>query len=989
MATKKAQIIIEIDDKSLTQLNAEIKLLEQGMKDLKIGTEAWQKQNEKLGTLKNRFREATDEAKRLQGQVQKISSAEQIRAVAKLGAGMVGAFSAVSGTLTALGATGGKTMEAITAKGVQLMQIFGGLNQVAELFSTGTLKGLASLGTGFKSLTTTVRSFSTATKAALVATGIGALLVALGLVIANWDKIKSAIGGAAAAEEKVNKSRIESTEKIIKGLEAQNTAYENRKKILDELNKYDLRGGVRQLSEKDINEDFKIGNDLIQSRIDLIKSQLTADENARKTKLEKLDKDIKKAEDKLAYSKQEQSLTAQPQLWDNTIKKQEESVKVAYDAYNAQVSLNNAKLDEIQALEQQLYLNENVLKLREAHFENSRKQYIIDKEATDVLERTIIEKSAELDAENDIYKAKREILVIEKTQLENIPKKTKEEYSTLFALGSQIKALDRQNELYNYQTRKAKEKYELELKNLKLQQDYDVALSNIKLRYTLINEENKKEADYVANTIDLIGQEIQNLKDKEAFEISSIEFYKKLNTVRKTTVEDIVNNLQVERDYYVQIEQLTQDKLLAEKESYEIQIKKNDEKKAELEETAALLRTQLSVNEASLASTKKQLSGIKSDRNLSVADKQSKTLELQGKINDLELESKNITQKILDTNNEISDATNDTEKSKIKIKGINDQIVKSENKILEKTTQTTDQIKEQEKTYARLQNLLKEYGAEIDAVIRVLGQSMELVASAFDRRAANIQDDINRLNVEYDNMMRKQEDKESELDDLRAELADANGERYDEIQARITELSTTETAAFETEKEHQNEIAKLEHDKLVAERKAALWRKAQAIIEAVINGAMAVVKALPNVFLAVAVGVLSAAAIATIAVQKVPEVPPLQKYEKGGFTKKGRKNEVAGVVHAGEYVVPANVVESPSSRAHIAALESKRMKGYAEGGAVTPNVSSYQESFNYEKFAQVLSESIMKLPNPQVGLVNISNGLRDVELTKSNAGLTR
>ena len=76
MASKTAQIIIAVDDKSLIQLNAEIKILETSMKNLKVGTQEWIKQNEQLGTLKAKFKDATDQAKLLQGQVQKISSGE-------------------------------------------------------------------------------------------------------------------------------------------------------------------------------------------------------------------------------------------------------------------------------------------------------------------------------------------------------------------------------------------------------------------------------------------------------------------------------------------------------------------------------------------------------------------------------------------------------------------------------------------------------------------------------------------------------------------------------------------------------------------------------------------------------------------------------------------------------------------------------------------------------------------------------------------------
>lgn len=56
-------------------------------------------------------------------------------------------------------------------------------------------------------------------------------------------------------------------------------------------------------------------------------------------------------------------------------------------------------------------------------------------------------------------------------------------------------------------------------------------------------------------------------------------------------------------------------------------------------------------------------------------------------------------------------------------------------------------------------------------------------------------------------------------------------------------------------------------------------------------------------------------------------------YAEGGWTGPGNKHDVAGVVHADEYVVPKNVNNSPAAQPHLAALERMR-KGYADGGYV-------------------------------------------------------
>lgn len=58
-------------------------------------------------------------------------------------------------------------------------------------------------------------------------------------------------------------------------------------------------------------------------------------------------------------------------------------------------------------------------------------------------------------------------------------------------------------------------------------------------------------------------------------------------------------------------------------------------------------------------------------------------------------------------------------------------------------------------------------------------------------------------------------------------------------------------------------------------------------------------------------------------------------FAEGGFTGSGGKYEVAGAVHKGEYVVPQSVMSSPAAQPHISALESQRVRGFADGGFVT------------------------------------------------------
>jgi hypothetical protein len=63
-------------------------------------------------------------------------------------------------------------------------------------------------------------------------------------------------------------------------------------------------------------------------------------------------------------------------------------------------------------------------------------------------------------------------------------------------------------------------------------------------------------------------------------------------------------------------------------------------------------------------------------------------------------------------------------------------------------------------------------------------------------------------------------------------------------------------------------------------------------------------------------------------------------FADGGFTAPGGRNQVAGIVHAGEWVAPQWMVNSPSFGATIASLERGR-RGYADGGLVGGGASSF------------------------------------------------
>lgn len=993
MATRTAQVIIQVDDKSLVELNTEIKTLETSIKNLKIGTTEWITQNEKLGVLKTRFREATDEAKKLQGVVQKVTGADMVRSVAKLGAGMVGAFSAASGSLKLLGINS-KTFDEMTAKATTLMSVMGGLNQISELFSTTNLKGLKSIAAGFGGLVTTVKSASTAMKAALISTGIGALVVGLGLVIANWDKIKNAITGTSKKEQEAFDSSQKSREEIIKSLEDENKVLEERQRLFEESQKYlDTEAVKRASNSAAVEEDIFKQNRLLQEQID--KNTEIINQNKKKLEKSNVDElsrnvfDLETKLNDLQNNISEASVMESGRI-EKQLNKAKEKLKVEQEANDLLIQQNVTLAIQNQNYDTQLALNKSILDANAIAAEETKGVVRDIKDLQASYEAQLVVLNTQKDKENEIYQIQKNVLELQRDELNLIPNLTTEQQYQLNLIESKLIALKNENIEFNKQHKLLKDRTTLELENLLYERDLNESIADAGFLYEEILQKNKEYSNELENQVTLLEDQVKNSNELldtaeklEQFDISQSKYQEKLKIGFRFNTEEFKKYLvgrSTELELFTQIQEKTAEKL------------KNDIKIQENNKTnLAILIEQKQVTLDSLSDqflhNDELLKQAEYER--SIAKTSEEKLAAESKINGVLAERNALIQNMQETEGQIADNKDAIVKADIKIQQSEIAILKTTEKTAKKTAEITEEVEEQQKLYKRLQNFVGKYGEQIDAASRALLQSMELISTLFESNATRHQEEIDRLNAQYDEMNSAEADRQDRLLAYEEELKDANGDRYDQLLSLIDQEKAAKNANFVSEKDQQNKLAEIEHKKLVDERKAAQWRKAQAIIDATIQGALAVIKALPNVFLSVAVGILAAAGVATVAAQKIPDVPPLVQYKKGGFTGYGDDDEVAGVVHKKEYVVPAKVVGSPSAERHIAALEQMRNRGYQSGGFVAPANSSSVTGFDYDKLTAALVDAISSLPPSQVSLVAINNGLAEVNLTKNNASLTR
>lgn len=983
---RKAQIIVEIEDKSLEDLNKEIKALDASIKQLKVNSQEWVVQNEKLGKLKTQYNQAKDAAVQLQNVVKKttVTMSDQIRAVAKTGAGLVGTFTTISGSLKLIGINS-EAFDEMTAKATTLMSIMGGLNQVAETFSSTNMKGLKSLGGGFKTLVTTVKGASTAMKAALISTGIGALVVAVGSLIANWDKLKNLL-------DRTGKQRAKIAEEESKSAKA----WVNTEKEL---------------------------YDVAQREFDLQKE---------KAKYNKNNKELAKAELQLAYQRLNISTAslaeaeAEVELLNTQSAKK---LKISEDEFQAQKDIADAK---VKGLKIEIELNK--LLVAENKLRNDIVVTTDDlNESIRIQENELTKVNAGLDTESKQYEIQRNILIDQVKKIQAITEAdkknvvlglnqqvisirlTKEEQDQLDALNAQIEALD-------IQERQRKKKLADEIESIEYESRFNKELKNTLSTYgETINEINNylnilqqneivlgDQYDIIANinkryeAMMKARERISNY-DKEGLIIFNKQYEKLFeeldvyNDIFEKTKDALLNRIDVKKINEAVLTQLSEElALFTIQNEKKIEILENT--KEQLEEERKLLiaeqdrinnldimyKNQLGIKTQLLESAKSELENARNTEQRKTALEKILTIE-----NEIDEINENI-------NNNIEDSINLTgelgEKDEEILK-IHREISNINTEIEQKTNDVTAAIEEQSRQYQRILEFMDQYGEQIRIGAEILGQSLEFIATVFDSNATRIQDEINRLNAQYDMMNEKESERQSRLLQYEEELRDANGVRYDELLELIEKEKQAKDAAYISEKDQRNNILKLEHQRMVSERKAALWRKTQAIIDIITQTALAVInyasKVVTTPLIPWVVG-LGAAQIATVAAQKIPEVPPLVQYKKGGYTGEGNDDDIAGITHANEYVVPAKVVRKPEAQKHIEILESMRNTGYKDGGFVSPSLSQDVTSqFDYDKFAEKLVEALRTLPNPVVGLVDIDQGLKSIHLTKKQASLTR
>lgn len=174
--------VLKIDtgeaQKSVKDLRKELKDLRDTLLNTEQGTEEYNRALQQAADIQHTLKEQMEEVNATAMDFGQIAGN-----VVKATGGLVAGFQAAKATMNLLGVENETVI-----KSLEKMQNLMAITQAIPALDEG-VKAFKRLGLAIKSATAGMNGF----KAALVSTGIGAAVVALGLLVANWDKVTEAM----------------------------------------------------------------------------------------------------------------------------------------------------------------------------------------------------------------------------------------------------------------------------------------------------------------------------------------------------------------------------------------------------------------------------------------------------------------------------------------------------------------------------------------------------------------------------------------------------------------------------------------------------------------------------------------------------------------------------------------------------------------------------------------------------------------------------
>ena len=255
MATKTYKINIDVESKTLGQLEDELGQINEELKQVDRNSDAFKELAQKSQAL-------TSEIEKTNNAIAGLKLEDKLQAADGAIKVFGGSLQTVVGTLGALGIES-EVFGEFEKKAASAIAVGMGIKDVSEGFGQFTMV--------MKKSGIAAKIFGSTVNKALIATGIGAFIVSLGLIVAYWDDITQAIGGAS----KETRDFLTDQEAVTEETIAQ----------LDLLNQQDNILKLQGLSEEDILNKKIAQTDeiLLQLKLQKRAAKEVADEQIKNT----------------------------------------------------------------------------------------------------------------------------------------------------------------------------------------------------------------------------------------------------------------------------------------------------------------------------------------------------------------------------------------------------------------------------------------------------------------------------------------------------------------------------------------------------------------------------------------------------------------------------------------------------------------------------------------------------------------------------------
>lgn len=195
-------------------LDADVKPLK---KQLREATQELQVARQKYGEFSDEAVNAAQKVATIRDEIQDANEAAQLfdpgkrfQALTTAASTAAGGIAAVQGAMALFGSQSQEVEKALL-KVQGAMALSQGLSQLKDIGKVGE-----QLKISFRALTVGVNGF----KKALISTGVGALVVAVGLLVAYWEDIKGLVNGVTGEQQKLNEDTLKNLEAQKEKLEA-------------------------------------------------------------------------------------------------------------------------------------------------------------------------------------------------------------------------------------------------------------------------------------------------------------------------------------------------------------------------------------------------------------------------------------------------------------------------------------------------------------------------------------------------------------------------------------------------------------------------------------------------------------------------------------------------------------------------------------------------------------------------------------------------